>query len=296
METVPESAPLNPQTRNWPAAAAVAVYIVLMLIWKGLGWQHLGLALLFWACLTTAPGPRRFVRDWWPMILFWLGYDVMRVFAASLFSRVAVEDPLRWEAALFRGPEGTIWPFYFARWLARSGDAFWPRLLGRFCSVIYLSHVFLVPLVFLIVWMRRAERLFQRLLWSYAALHVVTFAAWFSYPAAAPWWIYENGFIQPTLAHSMPMSVSAGSTLFALFQFNANRFAAIPSLHAAYPMLLTLVLAMDGARSRWIVMAGIYTAGMWFSCVFLNQHYIIDLLIGAATIPIALLIAWRKIR
>ena len=106
METVPESAPLNPQSRNWPAAAAVAVYVLLMLIWKGLGWQHLGLALLFWACLTTAPGPRRFVRDWWPMILFWLGYDVMRVFASSLFSRVAVEDPLRWEAALFRGPEG----------------------------------------------------------------------------------------------------------------------------------------------------------------------------------------------
>ena len=61
-------------------------------------------------------------------------------------------------------------------------------------------------------------------------------------------------------------------------------------------MLLTLVLAMDGARSRWIVMAGVYAAGMWFSCVFLNQHYIIDLLIGAATVPIALLIAWRKIR
>jgi len=296
MEILPDSTQRGTRSRYWPAAVAVVVYIFLMWLWKGLGWQHLGLVLLIGACLTTAPGPRRFVRDWWPMILFWLGYDVMRVFASAMFSRVAVENPLRWEAALFRGPGGAIWPFYFARWLAGFGNALWPRLLGHFCSLIYLSHVFVVPLVFLIVWLRGAGGLFRRLLWSYTALHVVTVAIWLSYPAAAPWWIYENGFVQPTLAHSMPVGVPAGSALFALFHFNPNRFAAIPSLHAAYPMLLTLVLALDGARSRWVALAGVYTAGMWFSCVFLNQHYIIDLLIGAATVVLALLIVWRKIR
>jgi inositol phosphorylceramide synthase catalytic subunit len=296
MESDLQPAPPAARSRNWLAAAAVAVYVLLMLIWKGLGWQHLGLAVLIWACLTTAPGPRRFVRAWWPMILFWLCYDVMRVFASTLYSRVAVEAPLRWEAAIFRTAEGSIWPFHFARWLTRAGDAFWPRLLGHFCSVIYLSHVFLIPIVFLMVWLRQAERLFQRLLWSYAALHVLTFAIWFSYPAAPPWWIYQNGYIQPSLAHSMPIGLGAGSTLFALFQFNPNRFAAIPSLHAAYPLLLTLVLALHGVRNRWIVLAGVYTACMWFACVFLNQHYIIDLLIGAATVWLALLISWRKIR
>jgi membrane-associated phospholipid phosphatase len=230
------------------------------------------------------------------MLLFWLGYDVMRVFASALFSRVAVEEPLRWEQALFRSPDGLIWPFYFTRWLARSGSAFWPRLLVHFFGLIYLSHVFVIPLVFLIVWLKQAARLFQRLLWSYAALHVLTFAIWFAYPAAAPWWVWENGFLQPTLAHSMPMNVAAGSTLFALFHYNANRFAAIPSLHAAYPMLLVLILALDGVRGRWILFAGMYSACMWFSLVFLNQHYIIDLIIGAATVPAALLMAWPKLK
>jgi hypothetical protein len=266
-------------------------YALLMLVGGKLGWQHLVLPLLFWACLTTAPAARRFVRAWWPLILFWLSYDVMRVFAAALFPRVAVEAPYRWEAALFRSSEGIIWPFHFARWMAQSGSAFWPRALTQFSSLIYLSHVFVMPLIFFVVWGRHAERLFRRLLWSYTALHALTLAIYLVYPAAPPWWVYENGFLRPSLAHSMPMGEAQNSTLSALFRISANRFAAIPSLHAAYPLLLTLVLAWHGSRSRWIVLAGAYAASMWFACVFLNQHYIVDLLIGAALVPLALVIA-----
>jgi hypothetical protein len=35
---------------------------------------------------------------------------------------------------------------------------------------------------------------------------------------------------------------------------------------------------------------------MWFACVFLNQHYIVDLLIGAALVPLALVIASPKLK
>ena len=49
-----------------------------------------------------------------------------------------------------------------------------------------------------------------------------------------------------------------------------------------------LILAMHGVRARWIWISGLYAAGMWFSCVFLNQHYIVDLLVGAALVVFAL--------
>lgn len=296
MNTTPPSPLQNLQARCWLGAVAVLGYALLMLARGKLGWQHLVLPLLFWACLTTAPGVRRFVREWWPLLLFWLSYDVMRVYAAALFGRVAVEAPYRWEAALFRSSEGIIWPFHFARWMAQSGSAFWPRALSQFCSLIYLSHVFVMPLTFLVTWGRHAERLFRRLLWSYTALHALTLAIYLAYPAAPPWWVYENGFVRPSLAHSMPLGEAQSSTLSALFRISANRFAAIPSLHAAYPLLLTLVLAWDGSRSRWILLAGVYAASMWFACVFLNQHYIVDLLIGAALVPLALVIASPKLK
>jgi membrane-associated phospholipid phosphatase len=115
---------------------------------------------------------------------------------------------------------------------------------------------------------------------------------YFAYPAAPPWWVYQNGLTQPTLQHSMP-AAEAGSVPVELFHFSANRFAAIPSLHAAYPLLLTLVLAAHRARSRSVALASLYTLAMWFSCVFLNQHYIIDLIIGAMLLPLAIPAARR---
>lgn len=281
---------------NWLGAAAAAGYVLLMLMWNKLGWQHLSLPVLFWACLTSMPSVRRFVREWWPIMLFWLGYDAMRVFSGSLLGRVAVEAPFRWESAWFLAPGGSIWPFHFTRWLTRSGSVFWPQALDHFCSAIYLSHVFGLPLIWFAIWVRRRERLFQRIVWSFTALHILTFAIYLIYPAAPPWWVFENGFLQPSPDRSMPLGLATGSTLSGLFKLSANRFAAIPSLHAAYPLLLCLILALDGSRLRWILWSGLYGACMWFACVFLNQHYIVDLLIGAALVPLAILISWPKIR
>ncbi len=286
----------HPQSRNWAGAAAAGAYALLMLLGGKLGWQHLGLIALVWACLTTYPGARRLVRDWWPLMLFWLGYDVMRLFSASLLNRVAVESLFQWESRFLRAPDGTIWPFHFTRWLESTDSAFWPRFLSGCCSVIYLSHLFVMPAIFLLLWLRHSERLFKRLLWSFTALHALCLAIYLIYPAAPPWWVFENGFQQPSPGHSMPRQLVEGSTLAALFQFNPNRFAAIPSLHGAYPVLLMLILALNGERNRWILIAGLYAACMWFACVFLNQHYIVDLLAGVAVVPVALAAAWPALR
>ncbi len=275
-------------------AAAVVAYIVGMFLLGKLGWQHLGLLLLFWACVTRLEGPRRFVRDWWPFILFWMSYDVMRVFGENLMRRVSVAPPWRWESALFLSPEGVIWPFYFTHWIEKHGAAPAAQVLIGYCNLIYLSQLLVVPLATLLIWHRGSDLLFRRLLWSFAVLHVLTLCIYVGYPAAPPWWVYENGFIQPTPQHSMPVGFPAGSTLSGLFHLSPNRFAAIPSLHGAYPLLLTLVLALHGARTRWILASGLYAISMWFACVFLNQHYIVDLLIGAALVPISLPAACRR--
>lgn len=272
-------------------AAAIIAYVALMYGWGKLGWQHLGLAAVVWACLTSMPGPRRFVRDWWPMIGFWLSYDLMRVYSPQMLPRVAVEKPFAWESSLFRAPDGVIWPYYFTHWSARHRGRLWPGLLEQYLNLVYLSQVFAVPLLMLGIWARRRQLLFRRLLWGFTALHVLALSIYLAYPAAPPWWVYENGFTQPSAAHSTPLTFDSGSVLAGLFHMSPNRFAAIPSVHAAYPLLLTLVLALHGVAVRWIVLAAVYTASMWFACVYLNQHYIIDLLLGAALIPLALVAA-----
>ena len=239
--------------------------------------------MLAWACVAPVPAARRFVRSWWPMILFWLSYDVMRIFSSNLFSRVSVEAPYRWESAIFPAPDGSIWPFFFARWTAAHSADLWFRPLEIYCNLIYLSQMFAIPAVLFVLWFRGSAH-FKPLIWSFAILHAITLVIYFAYPAAPPWWVWENGLAVPTPQRSMPHGLERGSVLAGLFHLSPNRFAAIPSLHGAYPVLLTVVLAFRREKWKMTACAGIYAASMWFACVFLNQHYIIDLLIGAALV------------
>jgi hypothetical protein len=234
------------------------------------------------------------MRDWWPMIVFWLNYDLMRVYSPWLLSRTAVEQPYRWEFSLFLSPSGVIWPFHFTHWREQHAGMLLRTVLDAWFNIVYLSHIFTVPILFFVIWMLRREQLFRRLLWSFTLLHVLAFSIYIAYPAAPPWWIYENGFNPPTVVRSAPVTLEKGSVLAGLFQLSPNRFAAIPSVHAAYPVLLTLVLALQGVKDRYIWISAIYAASMWFACVFLNQHYIIDLVFGAALVPVALL--WARER
>jgi inositol phosphorylceramide synthase catalytic subunit len=281
------TSPVRPVNREEPplklGAAAAALYILVMLAARKIGWQHLGLVALAWACLTPLPRARRFIRDWWPMILFWLSYDLMRIFSASLLDRVSVEAPFRWESTLFNAPDGTIWPFFFARWTAAHGAQTLSAALSLFCSLVYLTQLFGIPVIMMILWLRGSAH-FKPLVWAYTAMHAMTLIIYFSYPAAPPWWVYQNGLAAPGPELSMPQGLERGSVLAGLFHFSPNRFAAIPSLHGAYPLLLTAVLAMRREKWGYVAAAAAYTASMWFSCVFLNQHYIVDLLIGAALV------------
>jgi len=283
----------EPVPRYPLGAGAIIGYAIVLALNGKLGWQHLSLALLLWTCLAPQEAPRRFMRDWWPMVCFWLGYDMMRIFSSSLLPRVAVESPFQLESRLFLSPDGTVWPFYFTRWMSRHGSEFWPRVLSGYCNAVYISHLFGVPVVLLVLWLRRSEPLFRRLVWSLTLLHALSLAIYLIYPAAPPWWVFENGLLQPSVRHSMPAGFAPGSPLAGLFDLSPNRFAAIPSLHAAYPLLLTLVLYLHGSRSSWTALAAFYAVSMWFACVFLNQHYIIDLLIGAVLVLPALFVAAR---
>jgi hypothetical protein len=121
----------------------------------------------------------------------------------------------------------------------------------------------------------------------------MTLAIYLLYPAAPPWWVEQNGLAAPSAARSMPAGLVTGSTLHALFHMSPNRFAAIPSLHGAYPLLLTLVLALERAPVSATVLAAAYTASMWAACVFLNQHYLIDLVIGAALVGVAVPLGYQ---
>jgi membrane-associated phospholipid phosphatase len=73
--------------------------------------------------------------------------------------------------------------------------------------------------------------------------------------------------------------------------FSPNLFAAMPSLHGAYPLTIALFACLRfGRRVRWILA---YPALTWFAAVYLNQHYVVDLVTGAGYVAAAFLITER---
>ena len=65
-----------------------------------------------------------------------------------------------------------------------------------------------------------------------------------------------------------------------MYNKNANVFAAIPSLHSAYPVVLTYFAFKK--RSQWFkLLCVLDVIGIWYAAVYSMHHYIIDVFLGA---------------
>jgi hypothetical protein len=102
------------------------------------------------------------------------------------------------------------------------------------------------------------------------------------FPAAPPWLATQNGYLGELsrvlgqTINFLPERVDVPSLYN---QLNPNPVAAIPSLHAAYPLLVLLfALRFFGRRA---LVAGVYVLAVWLALIYLGEHYAIDVFLGA---------------
>ncbi len=70
------------------------------------------------------------------------------------------------------------------------------------------------------------------------------------------------------------------SVFQSIYGRNANVFAAVPSLHAAY-MVIPLYYAIVRKSSKMLIaLFAIILVGIWCTAVYSSHHYIIDVLLG----------------
>jgi len=64
-----------------------------------------------------------------------------------------------------------------------------------------------------------------------------------------------------------------------MYSKNANVFAAIPSLHAAYPIITVLYGSLS--KRLWVHIGFVFfSLSVWFSAVYSRHHYVLDVLAG----------------
>ena len=240
-------------------------------------------ALVFWillglfaASLTDLRSWGRGVLvDWLPFAFVLFAYDLLRGYADRLFAP-HVWPQLRADEVMFGGVVPTVW-LQDRLWDAQRID--W---IDYFAWSVYLTHFFATLLIAAGLWLF-ASHLFRRYMSMVIVLAIAGLATYALFPAVPPWMASRDGDLAPTdravgpIAEAVP--VDYFGALWSSGTQYANDVAAMPSLHAAYAMLIALFFwrLVDW---RWRPLLAAYPLAMAFALVYTSEHYFSDVLAG----------------
>ena len=287
------------RSHHWRGYILIGLIVYLILINQLVRVRpdHVFVALLLFAVALGKGRVKYFAADWAPWIVFWICYDMMRGIADNLRGMINISLPYKVELAIF-GPlfKGMIPAFYFQEFQQLINGSLLKNILDATGGLFYTLHFGLPIILGWALWHTASDRkMFYTFVWTMTLLNFSALATFILYPAAPPWYVFSYGFAQPP--QTAFWGLGAGSLLnvdkmigMNFFQtlwggFNPNHFAAIPSLHGSYPAAVAFFTYKK--FKKWPALLLIYPLGVWFSAVYLNQHYIIDLLIGLGYLTVA---------
>jgi hypothetical protein len=131
---------------------------------------------------------------------------------------------------------------------------------------------------------RHPER-FARSARQMSAVFDLGCAFYFAVPTAPPWWASEEGHTDQKVRRIM-VEVGEeqwGRSWDSLYSFlGGNPWAAMPSLHFAASLMAAILLTEAGPAEGAAGWA--YAGALGFALVYLGEHYVIDLIAGAALV------------
>jgi membrane-associated phospholipid phosphatase len=282
--------------RLWPIAVGL-LYIALIGALGGLKSDHVLIGLLG---LLDAYNEktRLFLRYFLPFILTGAVYDGMRYFYwQGIAGHVHVSGPYFRDLAWFGISDGgsRVTPNeYFAHHIN--------PVLDVLCGFAYLVFVGEYLLTATYLFFARRYPLLEKFSWAFLAVNVMGFITYFIYPAAPPWYVTQYG-LGPAIMHVLPNSAAAhrfdlifGTHFFdQIYGRGVDVFGAYPSLHVAYPFIVAcLTFALPELKRARLPAVGFYLL-MCLSAVYLQHHYVVDILLGT-TYATAVVLALKILR
>lgn len=256
--------------------AIFIIYLVgatALMIWQGIGIapDRYALVLLLGALLIRKT--RAFLLDWVPALFLLISYDFLRGLIPLINNHVHVTELIDAERSIFGFmPNQVLQAMFF-----QNGQLhFWDYL----ATIFYFLH-FAVPLAFaFLLWMDNRAR-FRQFAVGLLLLSYGGWATYIAYPAAPPWMAARDGLL-PGVTKIMDLTMATFPAAVELptvyHHLNPNQVAAMPSLHAAWALLVPL-FAIKFFKWKGLFFL-LYPAGMWISVVYLGEHYVIDVLAG----------------
>lgn len=288
---------MNKSSSKWRIYVFIGVIIYFFAINQVLHVRpdHIFLALIVLTLTFGKSKARKFLIDWLPFVVFWIFYDMMRGVADSWRGVIHIKDVYDFELMLFGWLfDGKVPAFFFHDFQQAFSGMWFKNILDLLSANLYTIH-FGAPLITgWVLWHTTNDRkMYYRFAYTLTVLNMMGLITFFLFPAAPPWYVFKYGFVQPhgdltgaagsLIAVDQMLKMNFFTTLWD--NFNPNRFAAIPSLHGAYPIVVAVFFYLKFKKKLLFLL--FYPVLTWFAAVYLNQHYIIDLMIGGIYVFIA---------
>ncbi len=250
---------------------AVSIFMLLHRIWFS---PEQFFIFAFIAVLFLGKG-RLFLKDWLPFLMLFLSYEFLHSLVPLVSKNVHIFPMIHFDEkifgavtsvrlqALFYNPNTLKWYDYGA-------------------VLLYISH-FVVPMVIGFIFWLKDRSFFKEYTFGMLILCYAAFVTYVLFPAMPPWMASNNGYIPPI--KEVTAIVMSHFPVFAIHLpsiysfFAANPVAAMPSLHAAFPMIVAMFTIK---KFKFLGLAFIpYIVGVWFSVMYLGEHYLLDVIVGA---------------
>jgi membrane-associated phospholipid phosphatase len=260
-----------------------------------------GAALVLW---YGGPRLRPVFRFLLPALLVAVIYDSMRFYSDLIRGPIHVEEPYLFDKRFFgiSTPEGVLTP---NEWFQKHTHWFLDLITGFFylafiAVYILISAYFCFVLPLTGTRKRTAEFIRDhayRPMWAFFWVNMIGYSTYYWYAAAPPWYVADHGLgpadlsVAASAAGALRFDALLGTHFFTgMYGRAADVFGAIPSLHVAYPLQAAYYAHRYGALRLFSIF---FYAIMCFSAVYLNHHYVLDILWGSSyAIGVVLFLDW----
>ncbi|MHA2091299.1 MAG: phosphatase PAP2 family protein, partial [Candidatus Kariarchaeaceae archaeon] len=279
-----------------------ASYVSVLYLLEGFNIMHYFFAFIIF--FLFAGGSKDFIKFWAPFVVLWISYDANHIITKNLKTPVHVKDIYDMELAVTGWfTNGEVLPFIFQKYRTEHADDALVVILDIITALFYGSHL-IAPIVFgiLIYKKFRTNIEFNRFVFTFIGVSYAGLITFLLFPAAPPWYVWNNGGVRNHTIPSRENTVKDAGGLtavddmigFPLFEkgyesLNSNAYAAIPSIHNAYAIIISIYAIRIYMRKAYFMT--IYPLGMAFSSMWLNHHYLIDILWSIGYITIFYLLA-----
>lgn len=233
---------------------------------------------------------RKFIIGFSIFIIFWIVFDYLKAFPNYTYNPVHISDLYAWEKK---------WFGFVSDGTPMTPNEYWLKNSRTFLDIMSgLFYLLWVPVpiafsVFLFVTNRRRQFLYFLL--TFLLVNFLGFVGYYLYPAAPPWYLQQYGteFIKDTASN--PAQLIKFDQFFNLPVFQtiyskgSNVFAAMPSLHSSYP-LIVIYYGIKNKLGKINIFFAVVVVGIWFAAVYTSHHYVLDVLAGILTAVIGILL------